>query len=320
MKSIAILALLTCLAYTANIRSRVNYEYAFQNYVSQFQKVYATSDEFVYRLQVFADNLDKIDQHNAGESSYKLGVNQFADLTKEEFKSSVLSAKLPSRSAKEVYRSNTRAADKVDWVAQGAVTPIKNQGACGSCWAFAATGALESANFIKNKYLVLLSEQQLVDCSTSYGNEGCNGGLMEYAYEYVKDHGICTETDYPYTGKDGKCKTCRTDVKITGYKTLEQNEDALAEAVTNQPVSVGMYADPLQLYFFGVFDGPCKGEMDHGVLIVGYDVEVISNKKYWHVKNSWGKTWGEKGYFKLARGRGGLGICRICEDATIPTL
>lgn len=175
---------------------------------------------------------------------------------------------------------------EVDWTAQGAVTPVKNQGACGSCWAFSTTGSLESAYYLKNNVLPSLSEQQLVDCSRLYLNMGCNGGLMPRAFRYVKAHGITTEANYPYTAKDGKCQTKQGEYKIKSFSIVPKgNCNKLAAALAQQPVSVGVDATNFKFYTSGVFDN-CKKHLNHGVLATGYTAD------YWTIKNSWGTSWG----------------------------
>lgn len=212
--------------------------------------------------------------------------------------------------------------NEVNWADKGAVTPVKNQGQCGSCWAFSTTGSLEGAHFIATQKLDSFSEQQLVDCSKAYGNNGCNGGLMDNAFWYVKDHGITLESTYPYKGVGGTCRynpdqdkawTVSDCTDVTAGKEL-----SLVAAIAQQPVSVAIEADHIsfQLYKGGVFNGNCGTKLDHGVLAVGYGED--NGKKYYRVKNSWGAGWGMKGYIMIERNGDGKGKCGIQEVSSFP--
>ena len=214
----------------------------------------------------------------------------------------------------------------VDWRKTGAVTGVKNQGKCGGCWAFAASGALEGLHYIKNKKLVSFSDQQMIDCSALYGNQGCDGGLMTLAFQYTADYGIEPEKGYEYAAKVDKCKhnSQRVAFKNSGFKEVPANNTkALKLAVSRQPVSVGIEANSmtLQLFKSGVITADCGTQLDHGVLIVGYD-KTPKGQEYWIVKNSWGPQWGLGGYFHVAIGshNGGAGLCGINMMASYPTL
>jgi C1A family cysteine protease len=289
------------------------------------KKVYP-ADEFFHRYETFKSNLAFVRDHNArfyaGNESYHVDVNHFADHTREEFSQKYHGYKkmAPRFPANSGSHDLTSLPETVDWTEEGAVTNVKDQGNCGSCWAFSATGALEGIEAIKEGKLVPLSEQQLVDCSGSYGNQGCNGGLMDYAFEYVKDKGLCSEGDYPYNAKGGSCKKCQSalSAKINGYVDVKaRSEDDLQSAVAMQPVSVAIEADQIgfQLYSGGVFDGRCGENLDHGVLVVGYGED--NGQKYWKVKNSWSSKWGEQGYIRLIRGKN---KCGISNDASYPLI
>lgn len=275
-------------------------------------------------MRVFRDNLEYIDAHNREEESYALGLNRFADLTNEEYQEKYLGVKIDweSRLRKRLEKpSKFRYADaetplSVDWRELSIVTPIKDQGSCGSCWAFSAIASVEGINAIKTGSLVSLSEQELVDCDTSY-NAGCNGGLMDYAFEFIMANGgIDSDKDYAYTGLDGKCDSAKKNthvVTIDDYEDVPYNdEEALLKAVASQPVSVAIEAGgrDFQLYSSGVFTGKCSYYLDHGVTAVGYGVD--NGKDYWLIKNSWGKWWGESGYIRMERSTGKrYGICGI---------
>jgi C1A family cysteine protease len=297
---------------------------AFKQWKAKFRKNYLLAEES-YRYSIFAENVRKIVDHNErakkGEFTFVLDVNEFADLTQEEFKNKYLGYKKIS-SKNSSYLVNA-VPSSVDWRTQNKVSPVKNQGSCGSCWAFSAIGALESVNAIKNGNLVQFSEQQLVDCSQKQGNEGCNGGLMDSAFQYVVENGIETEADYPYEGSDNTCAAVasKSAFKIRGFSDVPQNSSAqLKAALALNPVSVAIEADGFwfQFYFGGIFNSSCGTDLDHGVLAVGYGSE--NGQNYWIVKNSWGGSWGESGYIRIADNGDGPGLCGILLDASYPTV
>lgn len=289
--------------------------------------------EEVERKQTFAENLKKIEIHNylhsKGLKSYTLGVNQFADMTTSEFVG--LMNGYRKRTNASVHQGATYLSpnvhvelpDSVDWRDKGYVTPVKDQGHCGSCWSFSSTGALEGQHFRKTGKLVSLSEQNLVDCSSSYGNHGCEGGLMDNAFTYIKSNGgIDTEVSYPYEAKDDKCRysPSSTGATDTGFVDVDSGDESkLKEAIaTVGPVSVAIDAshNSFQLYKSGVYDEPeCSSEnLDHGVLAVGYGTQ--DGQDFWLVKNSWATRWGEQGYIKMSRNKNNQ--CGIATAASYP--
>jgi len=317
MKSVLALCLVAVVLAT-------DYEGAFVSWMTKYGKSYAP-EEFFYKFEVFKKNMDFVEEHNSGNSTWQVELNKFADLTSAEFKIIYTGYKPELRRGNrmpsiESLRVGAYPDGSLDWVAKGAVTGIKDQGQCGSCWAFSTTGSTEGIIQLKAGHLTSLSEQELMDCSVSYGNLGCSGGLMDNAFKYVQANGLCTEAAYPYTAKDGTCKktscTMSPDTKITGYKDVTHTENALGAAVDMQPVSVAIEADQsgFQLYKSGVFCGVCGTSLDHGVLAVGYGTEGTS--PYWKVKNSWGTSWGEAGYIRMCRGSD---KCGIANEPSYPT-
>jgi C1A family cysteine protease len=304
----------------------------FTQWAAKHGKEYTTREELVLRRAVYSANVAKIEAHNAeaaaGKHTWTMGVNKFADMMPEEFKARMTGGyrskeKRSHNVALELLHAPAPPAT-VNWTAQGAVTPVKDQGQCGSCWAFSTTGSTESAVFLKSGTLPSLSEQQLVDCSGKEGNQGCNGGLMDYGFQYIIDNkGLAAETAYPYTAKDGTCKTGLTSIAtISGYGDVPANSDtALIAAIAVQPVSVAVEADQnsFQFYTSGVMTAACGTALDHGVLAVGYGTDATGGD-YYTVKNSWGASWGYNGYILLGRGAkfNPSGQCGIQMESSFP--
>ncbi|CAN0878913.1 Cysteine proteinase RD21A [Linum grandiflorum] len=295
------------------------------------------AEEKEKRFQIFKENSRFVDEHNSVERSYKVGLNRFADLTNEEYRSMYLGARFErkekkvngslssSESSEYLFKKGDDLPETVDWREKGAVAPVKDQGQCGSCWAFSTIGAVEGINQIVTGEMITLSEQELVDCDTSV-NAGCDGGLMDYAFEFIINNGgIDTEEDYPYNAADNVCDSNRKNAKVVtidGYKDVPTNDEkSLKKAVAAQPVSVAIEAGgrAFQLYQSGVFTGQCGTQLDHGVVAVGYGTD--NGVDYWIVRNSWGADWGEKGYIRMERNvaKTKSGKCGIAIEASYPT-
>jgi len=295
-------------------------EREFINYIAKYHRTYGTKEEYEYRLSLFADAYNKVINHDPS-CGYELGINHLADLSSYEF--SMMKGYTPSTRAEPreelVSDEEVAAPGAVDWRSSGAVTGVKNQGSCGSCWAFSTTGAVEGIYKIKKGSLISFSEQQLVDCSSAYGNLACNGGLMDNAFRYIKANGIERESDYPYTGVKASCKATASKyvTSLSGYVDVAANSpSSLVNAVAGQPVSIAIEADQaaFQLYKGGIITSGCGTKLDHGVLLVGYGSD------YWIVKNSWGPTWGEQGYVRISRTSSGPQQCGVAAEPSYPTL
>jgi cathepsin L len=318
MKVAAIFALLAVSAFATSERE---YRTAFLQFVRENGKSYSQA-EFTAKYATFKANMDFVAQWNAQEGEHhEVAINQFADLTAAEF-ARLYNGLRVSVDASKVNYVASPTATAVDWRTKGAVTPVKNQGQCGSCWSFSTTGSTEGAHQIKTGSLVSLSEQNLVDCSTAQGNQGCNGGLMTQAMDYIiSNKGIDTEASYPYTAQDGTCrfKTASVGATLASYTNVQQgSESDLVAKITLGPTSVAIDAShsSFQLYSKGVYYEPaCSSTaLDHGVLAVGYDTD--GSKPYYIVKNSWGTSWGQAGYIWMSRNRNNN--CGIATMATLP--
>merc|ERR1719223_1165530 len=328
MKLAALSALLgACSAAQIN---RIAVQPTYESWCAQFGKCSNWGDvEHASRSAIYADNVQYMDAHNAkfaaGQVTFDMGVNEFSHMSHEEFKSYSVGPKMPARNATNVVVLPTLVKltgtdDSVDWRTKGAVTPVKNQGQCGSCWSFSTTGSTEGRVQIATGTLTSLSEQQLMDCSKAEGNKGCQGGLMDDAFKYiVKNGGLDSEDDYAYKATNGMCnkaKAAKHVGVIADFKDVAtKDEDALATAVAAGPVAVAIEADQrsFQSYKSGILSGICGDKLDHGVLAVGY------GDGYWIVKNSWGTTWGMDGYIQLKRTGGkGAGECGIASQPSYP--
>ena len=310
----------------------------------KFNKKYASIDDLKERFGIFRNNVQIIETHNSDVTqNFTMKINHFTDLTEEEFKEKYIngyisngaglkldlegSQRLTSYGCKPFSSSMTSGLpESIDWRDRGAVTSVKDQGQCGSCWTFSSTGAAEGAWAISTGQLINLSEQELVDCATGikYGSHGCSGGQMDGGFKYLIEHGQCLDTEYPYTsGKtktESTCKSCNSVAKFTSCSDVKTNDElSLKAAVAQQPVAIAIEADTryFQFYSEGVLDSAeCGTKLDHGVLVVGYGEE--DGKKFWLVKNSWSSDWGEDGYVKIGRSdsNNNPGICGIAMEAS----
>ncbi|KAH0453777.1 hypothetical protein IEQ34_018101 [Dendrobium chrysotoxum] len=294
------------------------YATRFALFAKRYGRSYDSVHELRRRFGIFKENFEQIKATNRKGLSYSLAVNHFADLTWEEFRASWLGASQNCSAAlKPNHILNKKKLPKEkDWRKDGIVSPVKNQGNCGSCWAFSATGAIEAAYTQLTGKAISLSEQQLIDCSLKYNNFGCAGGYPSQAFQYIKDNGgIEAEKTYPYLAADGKCRFKKENVRVKG------DEDELKHAVGNvRPVTVGMEVVPdFRFYKKGVFSSDtCSSspdDLNHAVLVIGYGVE--EGIPYWLIKNSWGKRWGDNGFFKIELGKN---MCGVATCATYPNV
>lgn len=305
--------------------------YQFTEWVEFFNIEFNSDEHFHDIYQKWQSNHKFIEEVNGKNLSYVLGHNQFSGMDSEDFRQYLGYSGIPMERVfnKPDYELDITLSEEVDWVKKGAVTDVKDQGQCGSCWSFSTTGALEGAYFVKYGNLETFSEQQLVDCD-SFKNGGrdmgCNGGLMDNAFTWIeKNGGLCPEADYPYVSGEtktaGTCKkTCKVieNSKIASFYDVTPSSDpAMMAALSQQPVSIAIEADQreFQLYKSGIFTGTCGNKLDHGVLLVGYGPD------YYLVKNSWGLSWGDGGYIKLGLGpefNNGDGQCGMLLQGSYP--
>jgi C1A family cysteine protease len=323
---LAVAVLVACFlgsSVALSVLSEKQYQSHFHQFKKSFNKTYGAEEGL--RFVVFKDNFDKIAHHNerfsSGKVTYHMAINEFADLTSQEFLSTragLKASKAPSKATAHHKHDGSPLAQTVDWRQHGAVTPIKNQGQCGSCWAFSACASNEGIQAIQGHGLISLSPQQLVDCDTT--DDGCSGGLMDNAFAYIQQNGgIASWNDYTYEAVQGQCLASQyTQIAdITGYTDVQEDETDLASAVVQQPVSIAVDASYWQFYSGGIYDPSnpvCGQSLDHGVLAVGYNMN--NQPPFWIVKNSWGTGWGENGYIRIIMGQD---ECGIANSPSYPT-
>lgn len=311
------------LVFAAGLIAAAADDQAWEAFKNQFGRTYNSGIEEIQRKAIFEANLALIEEFNGQGFKFSVGVNQFADLTTEEWNSMYKGAIPPPAKDGLPYLGRVQEteslADSMDWTTLGAVTPVKDQGQCGSCWSFSATGAMEGSYQVASSHLVSLAEQQLVDCDTATGNEGCNGGWPYLSMTYASINGACKESSYPYRAADGTCtqSSCSLALQpgtVTGYMDVSQTTAGLMSALQHGPVSITIDASSwaFQLYSTGVMDTACRNQIDHAVLATGYDTDS-DGTPFWRVKNSWGTTWGDAGYFNLARGVGSQGALCVLQ-------
>uniref|UniRef100_A0A8B9LB03 Cathepsin L.1 n=1 Tax=Astyanax mexicanus TaxID=7994 RepID=A0A8B9LB03_ASTMX len=332
MKAVLVVAALAAVAGAASVSME---DLEFHQWKLDHGRSYESEEEESQRKMVWLSNRKLVLEHNVladqGLKSYRLGMNLFADMNNQELQAWFSNCLLPfnrtktSTAATFLQQAEGAALpDAVDWRAMGYVTKVKNQGICGSCWAFSATGALEAQMFRKTRKLEALSEQQLVDCSDLSGNQGCAGGRLQSAFEYVRSSGgLQSEASYSYEAKDGMCRFNALNVSAIcrGYKTLPSGDEyVLQQAVASiGPISasIDMSRHTFTFYSSGVYDEQycSRSNLNHAVLIVGYGTD-IHGEDYWIVKNSWGAGWGESGYIRMSRNK--RNQCGIASYAVYP--
>ena len=306
----------------------------FQKFIVKYKKNYKSMNEFMARFQVFKQNV--ISALTQETKSFTTGITKFSDMTKQEFAKTYLNLNYDAMAVVNFepvsVKVSNAAPDSYDWRNQGRVSPIKDQGSCGSCWAFSTVANLEGLYYANKGVMKTFSEQMLVDCDTS--DSGCNGGLMQYSFTWLKKNGgIMLDSDYPYTGVDGTCQSDSSkyaDFKVTGYKKLGSSwstwsavdEDEIKEFLYETgPLAIALNADYLSPYTGGIVDYtssqcPSSG-INHAVTLVGYGTDADTGMDYWIIKNSWGSDWGESGYFRIRRGNGTCGVNCYITTATV---
>ncbi|MCI4381390.1 hypothetical protein PGIGA_G00251000 [Pangasianodon gigas] len=317
---------MVCILFMALLLSQVccemNLDKYWMSWKTEFNKEYNSAGEEVFRRSIWQQNVVEVMKHNKGHHSFTMGANHLSDMTAEEINAKLNGLRMENvlldTNENFTVLSDSPVPDRLDWTENGLVSPVQNQGMCGSCWAFSAVGALEAQMMKKTGRLVPLSAQNLVDCSVKEGNHGCKGGFMTKAFSYViHNKGIDSDAFYPYQHKEGLCHyspkgragSC-SSFRILPYV----NESVLLNTVVQVgPVSVGINAKlaSFHRYRSGIYTDPlCDPRtVNHAVLVVGYGTE--GGQDYWLVKNSWGTAWGEKGYVRMARNRNQCGIANF---------
>ncbi|XP_044262263.1 procathepsin L-like [Tribolium madens] len=329
-----VIILITVSATLASPQRTIN-DQTWSKFKQTHNKEYSTKTEEVKRLAIFRENLSKIEAHNTrfknGEVTYFKAMNKFSDLTTDEFLAFINRNKLTKqeKNYQNLKKINSTKIEQyesqVDWRSNGLVSEVKNEAACSSSWSFSAIGAVEGQLALKTNQLTSLSEQNLIDCSADFGNNGCNGGFATNAYSYVSQQGIMSENDYPYEGKSNVCRfdASKSVTTVTGYYDIDANDEiSLQNTIAMMgPVAATVEAtEELQFYSGGILlDEKCNNkvpDLNHGVLVVGYGTK--DENDFWIIKNSWGSKWGEEGYYRLVRNHGNN--CGIATSATLPIL
>jgi hypothetical protein len=324
MKLLQILTTIALFFLTISGHRHFSEDHHWNNWKHTYGKHYSITTEEQYRYETFLENKHYI-AHRQPHVSHSLNLNEFADIGREEWSSRFTKSDKQSNIQWQPIPQPPVISLEVDWRDPNknpehmvAVNPVKNQQQCGSCWAFSTIASVETRWAIAKKQLVSLSEQELVDCSTSFGNNGCNGGLMDQAFQYIiANGGVCSEQSYPYTAADGTCQssTCKSLATISNYNDVQpMNETQLLFASLGGTVSIAIEADSqdFQFYSGGVFNSPnCGTNLDHGVAIVGFGHDSQSGLDYWIVRNSWGPSWGEQGYIRIVRGQNMCGLAQV---------
>jgi cathepsin F len=323
---VQILLIITLTSLIAANRDSIVFQ-EFMKFKNKYNKNYSSLDEFLARFNAFKSNYQTLHSFGTESTSHKTGINKFSDMTSHEFKSTFLTLKINSENLKNTSHQflsflEGTAPESFDWRDKNAVGPVKNQGHCGSCWAFSAVGNLEGLHAIKTGKIISLAEQQLVDCDKK--SHGCRGGYMEYAFDSIKETGgLMSTQDYEYHAKQGTChfEPTKSVLKVKDRIVKgDMNEEEMKEFLfTTGPLAIALNAEPLHFYEGGVLDQDAEEcdpmGLNHGITLVGYGNE--NGKDYWIAKNSWGADWGEQGYFKIARGKKTCGINAYVTSAIL---